>query len=400
MTEAKKTVLFEKHAALAGKAQIVPFAGWMMPLWYTSIRAEHTAVRKQAGLFDCTHMAVLKIAGKDAMNFLNILTTNDVSMLKPGKARYSYILTPAGDIIDDIIVYCQAGDNFMVVANASNEQKVKDWIKKVRAEAIGIDKNWQFEVADLKDASLPDARVDIALQGPASAQCLKDIFGVEAGGMKSLSFITAKAKNLDVIITSTGYTGAKVSFELFVHPSKAPLLWDTILEKGAELGIVPCGLGSRDSLRIEAGLPLYGHELAGDFNISPFQVGYPWAVKLQKENFIGKEAITKKANFDTEVARLKFDGGKGIRPIRQLDGILNSDGVCIGQVLSCAGVGDKQIALALIKKEFNVAGKPAGVYYLARNQSHIQQGRKEKVTLGAKLTADITGQVVERFEKF
>lgn len=202
MTEAKKTVLFEKHAPSAscearggGKAQIVPFAGWMMPLWYTSIRAEHKAVRQTAGLFDCTHMAVLKIAGKDAMNFLNILTTNDVSMLKPGKARYSYILTPAGDIIDDVIVYCIAADatlrsssvlhssmkdesapnskdttedgtlrstsNFMVVANASNEQKVKDWLKKVRAEAIGIDKNWQFEVADLKDASLPDATARI-----------------------------------------------------------------------------------------------------------------------------------------------------------------------------------------------------------------------------------------------
>ena len=111
MTEAKKTVLFDRHAALAGKSQIVPFAGWMMPLWYQSISAEHNAVRKTAGLFDCTHMAVLKIAGKDALNFLNILTTNDVSMLKPGKAQYSYILNLAGDIIDDIIVYCIEADN-------------------------------------------------------------------------------------------------------------------------------------------------------------------------------------------------------------------------------------------------------------------------------------------------
>jgi glycine hydroxymethyltransferase len=401
MTEAKKTVLFEKHAALADKSRIVPFAGWMMPLWYQSISAEHTAVRKQAGLFDCTHMAVLKITGKDALNFLNILTTNEVSMLKSGKAQYSYILNSAADIIDDIIVYCRAADNFMMVANASNEQKVKDWIKKVRAESVQIDKNWQFEVKDLKDSSLPDARVDIALQGPASAQCLKNIFGVETSGLKSLSFITAKNKDLDVIITSTGYTGAKVSFELFVHPLKAPLLWDTILEKGKSLGVIPCGLGARDSLRIEAGLPLYGHELDGEFNISPFQAGYPWAVKLQKRGFIGKDAITKKAvDFDTEVARLKFDGSKGVRPIRQLDGILSSDGICIGQVLSCAGVSDKQIALALIKKQYNVPGKPAGIYYLARNQSHIQQGRKEKVNPGEKLNADITGQVVERFEKF
>jgi len=398
MTDAKKTILFEKHAALAGKAQIVPFAGWMMPLWYQSISIEHQAVRETAGLFDCTHMAVLKIAGKDATNFLNILTTNDVSMLKPGKAQYSYILNPASDIIDDVIVYCIAADNFMMVANASNEQKVKDWIAKVRLESCS---KMQVEIKDLKDFSLPDARVDIALQGPTSAQCLKNIFGVDISGLKSLSFICAKTKDFDVIITSTGYTGAKTSFELFVHPSKAGQLWDIILKEGKIFGVIPCGLGSRDSLRIEAGLPLYGHELNGDFNISPFQAGYPWAVKLQKKNFIGKEAIAKKAaEFNTEVARLKFDGGKGVRPIRQLDGILNSDGICIGQVLSCAGAGDKQIALALIKKEYNVAGKQAGVYYLARNAGHIQQGRKEKVNPGEKLIADIKGQVVERFEKF
>ncbi len=398
MTDAKKTVLFEKHAALAAKAQIVPFGGWLMPLWYQSIRAEHEAVRKTAGLFDCTHMAVLKITGKDAANFLNILATNEVSMLKPGKAQYSYILNSAGDIVDDIIIYYIAPENFMMVANASNEQKVKDWIAKVLVESCS---EMQVDIKDLKNASLLDARVDVALQGPASAQCLKNIFGVDVSGLKSLSFTTAKTKDLDVIITSTGYTGAKVSFELFVHPSKAPLLWDTILREGKSLGVIPCGLGSRDSLRIEAGLPLYGHELDGDFNISPFQAGYPWAVKLQKQNFIGKDAIAKKAaSFDTEVARLKFDGSKGIRPIRQLDGILSDDGICIGQVLSCAGVNDKQIALALIKKQYNITGKSVGIYYLARNPGHIQQGRKEKVNLGEKLIADIKGQVVERFEKF
>ncbi|HBG27089.1 MAG: glycine cleavage system protein T [Planctomycetes bacterium GWF2_41_51] len=392
MTDVKKTVLFEKHAALAGKAQIVPFAGWMMPLWYKSISEEHKAVRTTAGLFDCTHMAVLKIAGKDAMNFLNALITNDVSRLKPGKAQYGYVLDTAGNIIDDVIVYCIADDNFMLVANASNEQKVKDWIVKNQAG--------QVEVSDLKDASLPDGRVDIALQGPASAQCVKNIFGVDVSGLKSLSFTYGKTKDLDLIISSTGYTGSKISFELFVHPAKASLLWDTILEAGKNLGIIPCGLGSRDSLRIEAGLPLYGHELDGDFNISPFQAGYGWAVKLQKDNFIGKDAIAKKTDYDTEVARLKFDGGKGIRPIRQLDGILDDDGICIGQVLSCAAAGDKQIALALIKKEFNSPGNSVGIYYLARNAGHIQQGRKEKVALGEKLTTDIKGLVIERFEKF
>jgi glycine hydroxymethyltransferase len=446
MTDAKKTVLFDKHVALADKSQIVPFAGWMMPLWYQSISAEHAAVRKTAGLFDCTHMAVLKIAGKNAQDFLNILTTNDVSLLKPvpletgrpqrpsgvndalsltgpGKAQYSYILNLAGDIIDDVIVYCIGTDSFMMVANAANEQKVKDWLKKVSTESIQTDSNWLFdpvrdkaskmpdghqrrpvsngvEIKDLKDAVYADAKVDIALQGPASAQCLKNIFSVDVSKLKPLSFTQVKTKELDIIISATGYTGAKVGFELFVHPAKAPLLWDTILEKGKSLGIVPCGLGARDSLRIEAGLPLYGHELAGEFNISPFQAGYGWAVKLQKENFIGKSEVLKKAaDFRAEVARLKFDGSKGIRPIRQFDGIVNA-GECIGHVLSCAKVNDEQIVLALIKKEYNITGSQAGVYYLARNQGHIQQGRKEKVKAGDSLTADLVGRVVERFEKF
>ncbi len=488
MAEAKKTVLFEKHAALAGKSQLITFAGWVMPLWYQSQSSEHSAVRQTAGLFDCTHMAVLQIAGKDAQNFLGILTTNDVSMLRCGKAQYSYILNFSGDIIDDVIVYCIDNDNFMMVANAANEQKVKDWLEKVRAEPLVTENDLQVdpvrdtpkgdgrqrwpvsngvEIKDLKDSTLPDARVDIALQGPASAECLKNISGADLGRLKPFTFMQVKMKDLDVIISATGYTGSKVGFELFVHPTKAPMLWDIILEKGKKLGIVPCGLAARDSLRIEAGLPLYGHELAGEFNISPFQAGYGWAVKWrkpsgvsrpqadpsgpQKKNFtpapictgeanlesaekaasaqsffaqpqsklvrgfIGREAIAKRAvDFNTEVARLKFDGSKGVRPIRQFDGILssvrspqdlgllteNTSGECIGHVLSCAGVNDEQIVLALIEKQYNIMSNSVGVYYLARNQSHIQQGRKEKVKAGDSLTADLAGKVVERFEKF
>jgi len=401
MADAKKTVLFEKHAALAGKGQIVPFAGWLMPLWYQSISIEHNAVRKTAGLFDCSHMAVLGIAGENAQDFLNILTTNDVSILKPGKAQYSYILNSGGDIIDDVIIYCIADDNYMMVVNAANEQKVKDWIAKVHSEPLLADSKWQIEIKDLKNAFLPDARVDIALQGPASAECLKNIFGVDAGKLKSFTFIQAKTKDIDVIISRTGYTGAKVGFEIFVHPTKAPMLWDMILEKGKKLGVIGCGLGARDSLRIEAGLPLYGHELAGELNISPFQAGYGWAVKLQKPDFIGKKAIEKRAaDFKMEVARLEFDGSKGVRPIRQFDGILNNDGICIGFALSCAKVGNQQIVLALIEKQYNIIDSPVGVYYLARNQNHIQQGRKEKVKIGDSLMADLAGKVVERFEKF
>ncbi|MDD5134733.1 MAG: glycine cleavage system aminomethyltransferase GcvT [Phycisphaerae bacterium] len=399
-TEAKKTVLFEKHAALAGKAQIVPFAGWMMPLWYQSISAEHAAVRNAAGVFDCTHMAVLKVSGKDAANFLNVVSTNDISMLKPGKAQYSYILNPAGQIIDDIIIYCIKDDNFMVVANASNEQNVKNWLNIVTVEKIDIDPGREYQVTDLKNPSLPDAKVDIALQGPASAKCLEDIFAVDVSGIKPLHFVSVKAKGYDLIVSRTGYTGAKVGFELFVHPDKAGGLWDIILEEGKKFGVVPCGLGARDSLRIEAGLPLYGHELAGDFSISPFQAGYDWAVKLEKKCFIGKEEIMKKLPIETEVARFKFDGSKGIRPIRQLDGLVNKDGRCIGNVLSCAKVEDKQVLLGLVKKGYAIFGDKVGVYYLARNKQHIEDGKKDRVAICDRLIADMKGLTVDRFEKF
>ena len=416
MADAKKTVLFEKHTAFAAKSQIVPFSGWLMPLWYQSAAREHEAVRKTAGLFDCTHMAVLGITGETVKDFLNSLTTNDVSLLKPGKAQYSYILNFEGDIIDDVIIYCFADDNYIMVVNAANEQRVKDWIAKVRIEKILIDSSWQFdpirdndrqrrpvsdevEIKDLKNPSLPDAKVDIAIQGPASAQCLKNIFNIDVGSLKPFTFVQAKTKDFDLVISRTGYTGAKMGFEVFVHPNKAGQLWDTILEKGKNLGVIPCGLASRDSLRIEAGLPLYGHELAGEFNISPFQAGYGWAVKLQKPDFIGKKVIAKKADFNMEVARLEFDGSKGIRPIRQFDGIL-SNGICIGHCLSCAAAGDRQIVLSLIEKQYNIIDNPAGIYYLARNQSHIQQGRCEKVNIGDNLKADLAGKVIERFEKF
>jgi glycine cleavage system aminomethyltransferase T len=415
--------LFEKHAALAGKAQIVPFAGWMMPLWYQSISAEHTAVRQTAGLFDCTHMAVLKVSGKDAANFLNVVATNEISMLKPvpletgrrerpsgdkdalsltghGKAQYSYILNPAGQIIDDVIIYCVDVDNFMVVANAANEENVKNWLNIVTTEKIDIDPDWQYQVTDLKNPALADARVDIALQGPTSAKCLNDIFGIDGESIKPFNFINVKMSRFDLLVSRTGYTGAKIGFEIFVHPNQAALLWDIILERGRKFGVVPCGLGARDSLRIEAGLPLYGHELAGDFGISPFQAGYDWAVKLDKKCFIGKEEITKKLPFDTEVVRFKFDGSKGIRPIRQLDGLVNKDGRCIGNVLSCAKVDSEQVLLGLVKSGYAVVGDKVGVYYLARNQQHIGQGRKERVAICDRLAADMEGITVNRFEKF
>ena len=186
-----------------------------------------------------------------------------------------------------------------------------------------------------------------------------------------------------------------------MHPEKAAELWELLLERGKPLGVVPCGLGARDSLRIEAGLPLYGHELAGEFNISPYEAGYGWAVKLEKDFFIGRAVMQKKSGGrDMRVARIELPGEKGIRPARQHDGILDEKGNCIGWVLSCAGAGDKQIALAYISEKTAEENKPVGLYYLARSKSQIEKGRKEQIWKNEKTEPDISGKIVTRFAKF
>jgi len=332
------SVLYNEHLKLTDKSHIAEFAGFLMPLWYSSISEEHAAVRKQAGVFDCTHMGALEVSGDKAESFLDAITTNNVRALQTGTAQYSYILDAAGNVLDDIIIYRRETDKFMVVVNAANEPKIKAYLAALRTGKAVIDlanpdRQVKFApVRDMKDTSSgPDCRVDIALQGPASAEVLSKLADDKATAqrakeLKSFTFFEGKVSGINCIIARTGYTGAKVGFELFVHPNDAAKLWKQLLDAGA----LPCGLGARDSLRVEAGLPLYGHELDGTYNISPFEAGYGWAVKLDKEFFIGKKAIEKTAkSYDMKVARMELSGEKGIRPVRQNDALI-SNGVCAG----------------------------------------------------------------------
>jgi glycine cleavage system T protein len=409
--EPKKTALYESHLLLADKSRLASFAGYLMPLWYSSISKEHKAVRETAGLFDCTHMGTVDVRGKDAAKFLNVISTNDVDRLNDGAAQYSYVLDAAGNVLDDIIVYRQSRDRFMVVANAANKDKISAYIAALQKGEAAVDvenpkKKFNFNVSvrriDNTDAG-SDARVDVALQGPVSTKVLGALSGGagEIADLKPFHFVQTKLSGIDVIIARTGYTGAKTGFELFVNPQQAPALWDLILGKGIVPGVEPCGLGSRDSLRIEAGLPLYGHELDGEYGISPFEAGYSWAVKLEKEFFIGKAAMVRRAaEYDMEIVRLELPGQKGIRPVRQHDGVLNSGGRCAGWVLSCAGAGQSQFALAYVMRDVLKEGQSTGVYYLARSQGQVQQGRKERVGKNEILTADLLGKVVSRFAKF
>lgn len=393
---AQPTALYQWHVAHCPKSRLAGFAGYLMPLWFSSIAAEHSAVRTAAGLFDCTHMGVMEVAGPDAAKFLNFIATNEIGKLSDGVAQYSYVLDDTGSVLDDIIVYRQGGERFMVVVNAGNKAKIAAYV----CQKTGYDVTIRF--LDNAD-TVKDARVDIALQGPASA----DVLGGLSGGaekfstLKSFHFLEANLSGMDVIIARTGYTGAKVGFEIFVHPAKAVSLWELILEKGKAFGVEACGLGARDSLRIEAGLPLYGHELEGDYKISPFDAGYGWAVKLDKPVFVGKDAmVTKAAEYSMELVRLEFPGQKGVRPVRQHDGILDNNGQCIGWVTSCAGVGQSQIALAYVMRGVLKESQDVGVYYCARSQGQVQQGKKERVEKMETLSVDLTGRVVSRFAKF
>ena len=414
------SVLYKEHLKLTDKSHIAEFAGYLMPLWYSSISEEHTAVRRRAGVFDCTHMGAIEVSGDEAEQFLNAVTTNKVEGMRLGAAQYGYILDAAGNVLDDIIVYRRGADRFMVVVNASNEPKIKAYLAAVLAgpstmlrtgeAAIDLNKpSREIKLATVRDMrdinSGPDCRVDIALQGPASLDVLCKLTDDQLviqrmGALKSFTFFEAKLAGIDCIISRTGYTGAKVCFELFVHPDFAARLWWRLLDEGKELGVVPCGLGARDSLRVEAGLPLYGHELAGTYNISPFEAGYGWAVKLDKEFFIGKAAMEKVSkSFDMEVARVELPGEKGVRPVRQGDGVI-IDRVCAGWVLSCAKAGDRQIALVYAEKNKTAEGNSVGVYYLARSESQKSKGKKQIVERGEKLEAEVWGKVVSRFEKF
>ena len=410
----KQTILYDRHIGLTDKSHIVSFAGYLMPLWYSSIAGEHAAVREAAGIFDCTHMGVFEISGVGAAEFIDQLTTNSITSLKIKHTQYSIILDASGSVLDDVIVYRKGRDEFILVVNAANNTKIKNWMNALFNNEICVDpehtdrkvsgrpKVRDLRVADCKD----DCRVDIALQGPKSLDVLFALIQdketqSEITDLRPFQFMETDIENIMCLVSHTGYTGAEIGFELFVQPEKASQLWETILQAGKPQGLLPCGLGSRDSLRIEAGLPLYGHELAGKFSISPFEAGYGWAVKLEKEFFIGKAAMERiSRKYDMKVARVELPGTKGTRPVRQDDGVLDEHGRSIGWVLSSAIIGEKQIALVYGDGESLEKNDTVGTYYLARSRSQIQQGRKQSIEKGELLEPDLTGKVVSRFAKF
>lgn len=269
-TNLRRTPLFAAHQKL--KARLVDFAGWEMPVLYNGILEEARAVRSHAGIFDISHMGRIQVTGQGATAMLQELTSNDIADLSPSEAQYSLLTNPNGGIIDDIIVYRAGDEDYLVVINASNTEKDLAWIAQYTPPMVRVE-----------DHTLETAM--IAVQGPHAPALIAEIAGrPDLLDLGRFQYVVGEIGGLPATFCRTGYTGED-GFEVIVPAAQAENLWDALLKGGA----AACGLGSRDALRIEAGYPLYGHEI--DDTTSPAEAGLMWVVKLNKGNFIGREEI-------------------------------------------------------------------------------------------------------------
>jgi len=407
----KRTCLYDVHLKLTKKNFMVPFAGWEMPVRYGSIFDEHMAVRNSVGLFDVSHMGTIEIKGRGACRFIDTVSTNYAAWLEPGKSHYSYLLDANGNVIDDIMVYRRHRDLFFVVCNAANHDKVMEYLYGVikkeiilsnEFESIEIDGN--VEVINLKDPAAGDRmRVDVALQGPRSLNVLLSIARNKAQSdaiqtIKRTDFIETELAGIDIILSRTGYTGEESGYELYVHPDKAPNLWNHLMEAGKPFGIQPCGLGARDSLRTEAGLPLYGHELAGPFSINPGGAGYSSFVKLHKPFFVGRKPfIQAEKNRNMEIVRFLVRSPSS--PMLHLgDPVVNAHGDFIGAVTSCAKGMEGICGMAWVKSQGMMVGQETFIYPSQRSKQTCSSLSEMK--FGDKTVLPIAATVIPRFKVF
>jgi glycine hydroxymethyltransferase len=404
-----QTPLNDKHREMGAK--MVPFAGWDMPVWYSGVLEEHTAVREAAGLFDVTHMGVYQAEGPDAGLFLDSVCGNDISSLDVGTSCYTHFLDQHANVLDDLLVYRRGKEKFLVVVNASNDDKDWAWLNSVREGSVKVDNEVTWSVAfgrnvilrNLRDpAAGKEMRVDIALQGPNSRKVLLELDAPEEDrqailGLKWAELCEATLNGIHLVISRTGYTGERMGFELFVHPDEAKKLWDALLEAGDLHGIKPCGLGARDSLRTEAGLPLYGHEMGGMLNLGVGEAGFSSFIKTYKPWFIGRQAfLMREAQRDSVVVRFEFTE-KRTRMAHLGDPVVDKRGKVIGTVTSCA---------------INKAGSLTGQAFVDQSYAdvgtevYIYQGSPQKagkppadLTTGDRVTLPSQATVINRFPR-
>ncbi len=399
-----QTPLLGAHRELGAK--LAPFAGYEMPLWYQSVSAEHAAVRESAGVFDVAHMGVLEVSGRGAARFLHTLTTNDVLSLRVGRSHYSFLLDVDGGVLDDLLVYRLAEERFLAVVNASNNDKIWAWLTSVHECAAMLDRDHptrciegceRVQLRDLRAVSSgADRRVDLALQGPRSREILQSLLEQTRQGTQStvkLPWSGVMTTQRGWIISRTGYTGERVAYELFVPPDESA----DIFQQLVDLGAAPCGLAARDSLRIEAGLPLYGHELAGELELNPADAGFGSFVKLYKPFFVGKRAfIERERTRKHQVSRFVLDA-RGGRPAQPGDPVVNARGRVVGTVTSCAGDAQgNQVGLALMDRGSRKVGTRLEVYAGSARARGIDAS---KTAIGTRLPVPQPLRIVSRFPK-
>jgi len=408
-TELKQTPLHETH--IQSGAKMVAFAGWDMPVWYSSVLEEHLAVRQSAGLFDVTHMGVYQAEGPDAGVFLDSVCTNDISTLLVGQSCYTQFLDQDANVIDDLLVYRRAPGKFLVVVNAANDEKDWAWLNAVRQGSVCVDKETPWATAfgrkvvlkNLRDTQAgPEQRVDIALQGPKSRDILLQLESspeVQQAiqGLGWAELCEGTLAGIDLVVSRTGYTGERMGFELFVHPDDAVSLWEVLLKSGEEFGIKPCGLGARDSLRTEAGLPLYGHEMGGVLNLGVGQAGFRKFVKTYKPWFIGRNAYQQQEEKrNGEVIRFTFDE-KRTRMAHLGDPVVDERGKVIGTVTSCAiNTEGSLTGQAFVENKYTAEGTKLFIYQgspkkAGKAPADLNTG--DRVTLPARVT------VISRFPR-
>ncbi|MDQ7029044.1 MAG: glycine cleavage system aminomethyltransferase GcvT [Ardenticatenia bacterium] len=346
----RKTPLYEVHRQMG--ARMIPFGGWTMPVQYTSILEEHRAVRTAAGLFDVSHMGEFEFTGPGARPLLQHLTANNVEKLRPGQAQYSMFLNKRGGTIDDLIVYCLEEDRYLVVVNAANIEK--DWAHVSHVAA-------HFGGARAHNRS--DAYALLALQGPRSQAILAPLTEADLTALPFYHVMPAHVAGISVLVARTGYTGEE-GFELFVAPANAPALWQTLIDAGRQAGLRPAGLGARDTLRLEASLPLYGHEL--DEDTSPIEAGLGRFV-AHEGDYIGADAIRRQREEGVSKRLVMLEvRGRGVP--RHGYPVHTPEGQEVGRVTSGSYAPwlKKNIAMAYVPPEWAAPGQTLTVLIRGR----------------------------------
>lgn len=335
MSNSKRTPLYAAHVKAGGK--IVEFAGFEMPVQYKGIIEEHNTVREHAGLFDVSHMGEFEIKGKEAKKFIQKIITNNMEKIEPGKALYSPMCYENGGTVDDLLVYCYNQEHFWLVVNAANIEKDWQWIN---ANKVG---------ENIELTNISDEVAQLALQGPKAQEILQLLTEIDLQEIKFFRFKSAKVSGIECMVSRTGYTGED-GFEIYMAAENARTIWDALMVKGEPYGLTPIGLGARDTLRFEAGLPLYGHELSQD--ISPLEAGLGSFVDLKSDNkFIGKEALLEQKQQGLRRKKVGLDMID--RGIPREDYPVEKGGQEIGFITSgsFSPTLNKNLGLALIKSE-------------------------------------------------